>query len=534
MHGWWLCALALGVLSLAPPSANAAQYFVSATGSDTNDGLSPTSAFQSIGKAASLAGPGDVVNIMPGTYAERVAVANSGTADAPVTFRATGDGEVVITDTGEEGGSWAAKRAFLVEGREYVVIDGLTFRDCHAWIALWDSNHCTVQNCTFDGAKTYNCLRINNGSYNRILNCTFKRATARTGFRPEASWIPVPGADYIEIFRGSHNNLVEGCSFGPINHTAVSISAVENEYTPSRNITRNCTFTDPYWKCFWLHKGAHNLVENNVCTGESAAFVQLEGGTNIIRRNVFAHYRDSTNANPDKTLRGVIRMQYDESRDNRIYNNLFYDNERTLTNNSYRWTVFDNIFKNNIFFGNGQTILLGFPDYRMKNRNYFLHNLIQGKAAGQKVIQLESDHFTLAEAQAQLPGLYRGNIEGDPQFQSPDTDDFRLKDGSPCIDAGAPLTVTTSDGSGRDVPVEDALYFCDGFEMIAGDMVTVGSNAPAQITTVDYEGKVLTLDRAIEWKQGDTVNLPFSGAAPDMGPYEAGVQQPDLGRPLQP
>ncbi len=534
MHGWITVVVTCAVLLAVATPVGAMEYYVSVTGSDTRDGLSPDTAFHSIGKAASLAGPGDTVNIAPGTYAERVAVANSGTPEEPIVFRGRGDGEVVITSPGPATGSWIEGYSFRLEGREHVVIEGMTFRDCHAWIVLWESDNCTVRDCVFEGAESYNCLRINNSSFNRILNCDFRKATTRTGFREESPWIPVPGADYIEIFRGSHNNLVEDCTFGPINHTAVSISAVEGDYSPSRNITRNCTFTDPYWKCFWLHKGAHNLVENCFCRGESALFVQLEGGTSIIRRNIFAHYRDSTNANPEETLRGVIRMQYDDARHNRIYNNLFYDNERTITNNSFRWTVFDNIFKNNIFFDNEQTIFLGFPDYRTRNRNYFVHNLIRGTEAGQKVVKLDRDTYTLTEAQSELPELFRGNLEGNPQFREAAEDDYRLQKSSPCIDAGAVLTRTTDAARGRDVAVEDALYFCDGFGMIAGDMVVVGDNAPARLAQIDYKNNVLHLDREIVWEVGDPVSLPFSGDAPDIGPYEAGFHGSPIGRPDKP
>jgi hypothetical protein len=110
-----------------------------------------------------------------------------------------------------------------------------------------------------------------------------------------------------------------------------------------------------------VYAGEHNVIEDCRSTGRSACFLQLEGGSTIIRRNVFAGYRDSTDGKPDITLRGAVRMQFSESQNNRIYNNVFWDNDRTLTNNSFRWEVRDNVFQNNIFFGNRQTIFLVVP-----------------------------------------------------------------------------------------------------------------------------------------------------------------------------
>jgi hypothetical protein len=99
-----------------------------------------------------------------------------------------------------------------------------------------------------------------------------------------------------------------------------------------------------------------------------------------------------------------------------------------------------------------------------------------------------------------------------------------LRPGSPCIDAGAHLTRTTAAGNGTEVAVEDALYFCDGFGLIAGDEVVIGDNRPARVTKVDYDSNLLTLGRAIAWKAGDPVDLPYGGKGPDIGPFEFGAK----------
>ena len=160
-----------------------------------------------------------------------------------------------------------------------------------------------------------------------------------------------------------------------------------------------------------------------------------------------------------------------------------------------------------------------------------MHNVLFGTAPGQKIIQLEDDLFTLAEAQEELPDLYQGNLEADPGFRDAEAGDFRLRPYSPCIDAGAPLTVARQAGTGRNVAVEDALYFCDGNGLIEGDLVTVGANDPARVLQVDYENNILRLDREISWQAGDPVNLPYTGAAPDIGPYEFEMGEMQIGCP---
>ncbi|MFW6155569.1 MAG: right-handed parallel beta-helix repeat-containing protein [Planctomycetota bacterium] len=506
---------------LAAP-VHGATYYVAPDGSDEAPGTSAEAPLRTLSAAAAAVAAGDTVVIAPGRYAETVRLTTSGRADAPITLKkGPAGGEVVLTAPDPAPTVWAERYAVQLMGAEHVVLEGLTFRDCAAWVLMEGGGHNTIRGCTFDGADTYNCLRVNSSSFNRILDSTFRRARTRTGFREEAPWIPTPGADYIEIFRDSHNNLVQGCRFGRINHVAVSISAVDAKaYAPSRNIVRQCTMSHPYWKCGWIHGGPHNLFEDNTCSGLAANFVQLEAPRSIIRRNRFLRYRDSTDGQPDPTLRGAIRMQKDGTRSNRIYHNLFFANARTLSNNSRRPTVTDNVFKNNIFYRNAQTIFLNFPDYRTANRNPFVHNLILGTRADEKLIRLHNDTFTLDAAQTSLGDLFRGNLAADPRFVDPDKGEFRLKGDSPCIDAGAPLTTTTADGEGTRVPVADPLYFCDGFGMIAGDEIIVGANETARLVAVDYEKKILTLDRSVRFSAGDGVSLAFTGKAPDLGPYE--------------
>ena len=88
---------ALTGLAFAAAPLGAAEYFVSPRGNDAGAGTSAQEAFQTIGKAVQLVEAGDTINIAPGSYSERIRLTRSGTADAPITLRKRGDGEVVLT-----------------------------------------------------------------------------------------------------------------------------------------------------------------------------------------------------------------------------------------------------------------------------------------------------------------------------------------------------------------------------------------------------------------------------------------------------
>jgi hypothetical protein len=71
-------------------------YYVSAsTGSNSNSG-SQENPFLTIQYASAMAKPGDTIMVQPGIYRERVSPANSGTANAPITYLSVVKGQAII------------------------------------------------------------------------------------------------------------------------------------------------------------------------------------------------------------------------------------------------------------------------------------------------------------------------------------------------------------------------------------------------------------------------------------------------------
>lgn len=85
-------------LAISVPRAEATECFVSPTGNDSNPG-SLIQPYRTIQRAADLMAAGDTCTIRGGTYRETVVPKNSGTANAPITYRVYGTERVIFSGT---------------------------------------------------------------------------------------------------------------------------------------------------------------------------------------------------------------------------------------------------------------------------------------------------------------------------------------------------------------------------------------------------------------------------------------------------
>src|SRR5438093_12091635 len=77
----------LFALSLITVSVRAQQFYVATTGSDANSGMSTSAPWRTIQKAMNGATAGSTVNILAGTYHERLTMNVQGTAGNYITFQ---------------------------------------------------------------------------------------------------------------------------------------------------------------------------------------------------------------------------------------------------------------------------------------------------------------------------------------------------------------------------------------------------------------------------------------------------------------
>ncbi|MBD2677807.1 MULTISPECIES: right-handed parallel beta-helix repeat-containing protein [Nostoc] len=173
-------------------------YYVSGKGNDKNNGLSTSSPFRTIQKAANLTKPGDTVLIMNGVYTnanpkgEVVAITRSGTANAWIKFKAYPGHSPKLQHDGWHG-------VLINNGASYIEVNGLEVIGNNANVTLDyamsqksnKSNPLTNGNCiTVDGRKKGHPHHI------RIVN----NKTHSCG----GSGIGVIEADYVTI----DNNVV--------------------------------------------------------------------------------------------------------------------------------------------------------------------------------------------------------------------------------------------------------------------------------------------------------------------------------------
>ena len=122
-------------------------YYVSNSGSNSNDGLTPATAFLTIQFAADLVSAGDTVFIANGNYVGFDLRNTNGTSTDPIVF--IGQGNNVILD---QNGP-IRNDIINIENADYIVIDRIIANDALIngnGIRVVLSDNCIVRNCTCD------------------------------------------------------------------------------------------------------------------------------------------------------------------------------------------------------------------------------------------------------------------------------------------------------------------------------------------------------------------------------------------------
>jgi hypothetical protein len=171
-------------------------YYVSGTGSDSNDGLSTATAFRTLQHAADLTQPGDTVLAMNGTYNNICAgcavldIHNPGTASDWITYKAYPGQTPVLSFNGWEG-------IFVESTASYIEVNGFTIIGNNANVTLAGALAQSTTNpdpiyngggIAVDGRAGNNTIRPN---HINILNNTISECS---GGGVGAMW-----SDYITI-----------------------------------------------------------------------------------------------------------------------------------------------------------------------------------------------------------------------------------------------------------------------------------------------------------------------------------------------
>ena len=226
--GWFFLATAFG------SAASAADYYVSPSGNDANNGTSVSSAWRTIAKANAVLRAGDTLYMRGGEYVDDPIVPSaSGRSGSPIVYTAYQNERPVLTSNRVLG----LADAILLRNISYVVVQRVAV-DGRA-----PAPQATVAHfATLDGA-----------TYIELRDCDFKYADGWTG---------------INMYGEAHHNLI-------VRNRIDFVGAYARD---------GDDFGDSIWIDTQSH---HNLVASNFLTHGGHELVRSKGYNNIVQDNVF-------------------------------------------------------------------------------------------------------------------------------------------------------------------------------------------------------------------------------------------------------
>jgi hypothetical protein len=423
-------------------------YYVSPTGSDSNRGTSPTSAWATIQHAADVMQPGDTATVLAGVYKERVRVSRSGEKGKPITFQVSA-GAAVTMEGFEISASYIQILRFEITNRNQT--------DQTAWgIYLIGSNNTVSGNNIHDlcaegiyvsGNRDRNSIATANNiiSYNTFIRdqmaggqiegqnnlIAYNTVSGTLQYPPNCYQRHRADADGFRFFGSGHlfrSNLIEnipvpGSQYNPNPHTDCF-----QTWGPATNMT-----FDSNW-CQWPAPGTSSTGGSN-----HIAMVENLAGTvsNLLfMNNVFVSMYQGLLVDGDGTS-NITGLQF--------YNNTVCNVTQegvVLTANVLAAQIINNIF----------------CDVGAGRDNYL-------------ATDSSSSNFTAEDndmwmSNGSMPGAYGSNaayINENPQFVNLSTLDFHLRPSSPIIEAGRILLQVSHDYDGAARP-QRAGYHIGAFE----------------------------------------------------------------------
>jgi hypothetical protein len=420
--------IALIVLSLlmVPFILSGADYYVSVTGTDSNNGTSQDKPFKTLQKASDRTNPGDTVFVMDGTFVKRNAsiltITRSGQPEAYVTYKALPGHHPKILCGGTV---WN----IILVLANYIIIDGLE--------VIGDN-----ENITYDQAREV---------YDYALNAVDKDwnyiATVNTNGisigdnnvtqRPHHVIIRhcivhgCPGGgigtldvDYITI---EDNIIYSNCWYSMYAHSGISLFWNYNydEYTGYKNfIRRNLCYDN---ECYIPWYGYDRISDGNGIIVDSNKDTRKPGDTDYVGRTLvennvsFANGGSGIHAYKCRYVDIVNNTAYHNSRspaldyaemfandceDARLYNNIMVARDGGAANSNYN-----------------------------NKKTYYNYNIYYNGTTA-------------------IAGKY--DLKVDPMFVTPSEDpvvaDFHLREGSPAIDFGTTELAPADDFDHRPRP----------------------------------------------------------------------------------
>jgi hypothetical protein len=378
--------------------AGAAVYFVSTEGDDAGPGTR-ANPFRTISRSVERMAPGDTAYVREGVYSEYVHFRRSGRKNGRISLLAYPGERPVIDGTGVEVPAWKAlifAGSSTPQAIEYITVDGFEIR-CSSWygIRVIKGSHWIVRNCTVHDTLKGGIV-FHQSDDLLIRNNEVYRAGLSSG-----NGINIQGGSRVVIeYNYSHDNRDHYGVQIITDHPDGEVGFQYDNVVRYNRITR-CR-SGMYFRNNVNLKVYGNLIYHNVVDGHYAGIHLGEGdgtsGSFESNAQIF-----------NNTIVGHVVSIYNQAfKGLEIRNNILANpSKKPYEMSSDAWS--GHLFENNLYFG---------KDFAAKGERC----------------------------------LY-----ADPLFENPAIDDYRLRSGSPAVDAGAPVSFVTGDCSGSSRPQGAAL-----------------------------------------------------------------------------
>jgi len=509
----WIAGL-VAVFFCLPSLIQAETYYVAVNGNDSWDGLTPETAWETLGKANNTLQAGDTVLIRGGNYSTGIEPVNSGSRNSRIVYRNYAGEAPVIT---------GVSTAVSVNTKSYITVQGIAAVRVNMYALLDSCQYVSIQDCRFDSANSTSGwptgVRIrDHAQFNRITGCTIGRVGYCTADDDKGGIMVI----------GTWEDANDHCDYNLLENNTIYYGGHHLiELVGRYNVIRNNYFHNEEWMD--CSRPGGTCGNRTIVVG----YDPVQCRQNLFEGNRFAF----SGVPPDQnTSSGMsIRTPY-----NIVRSNFFYHNDGPglgiSTGRSSPNAQFNHIY-HNVFYHNGYTLLSGVEQWKQGGLLVARH----GRTLPTTDLSIKNNLFYDNNAADAMVFYYvsrdsqvvANNWEhaGDPLFHDvtspvdpsdPSLPDFHLQSNSPCIGSGAFLTeVTSATGSGTRFQVDDPYYFMDGWGIIEGDLIQLeGQTQRVRITKIDYTSNTITVDQDLSWTHGQGVSLAYEGSAPDIGAYE--------------
>ncbi len=377
--------------------STATTYYVSGNGNDRNSGLSTSSAFRTLQRAANLTNPGDTVLIMNGDYKNRpkdgavLGIKRSGTANAWITYKAYPGHFPKIQHNTWNGIS-------ISNGASYIEINGLEVIGNNAHISYDDAYKSYLsrkRNKKSNPLTDGNCISIGEDkSHPRHINILNNKVHDCGG-----AGISAMQTDYVKV----DNNTVFNNAWYTVNGSS-GISMLNNWSSDNKQgykifVTNNKSYNNRMY-IPWIVVGKISdgngiivdnskgyrgriLIANNITYKNGGSGIHAHDSQHIDIINNTA-YLNQQSPELKKKAKGEIYAGY--SSDVKIFNNIMYASPGNAVNSNmknvnviYNYNVYSNnstikITGSNDMIGDPQFVNASARDFRLKSTSPAINN----------------------------------------------------------------------------------------------------------------------------------------------------------------